>query len=57
MACSGSNNCQEHVKHGVFPRYNLVFKGFSRDIETPFNFQLAFVKKLLAEISWNFTKL
>ena len=51
MACSGSNNCQEHVKHGVFPRYNLVFKGFSRDIETPFNFQLAFVKKLLAEIS------
>ena len=51
MACSRGNNCQEHLKQGIFPRYNLVFKGFSRDIEIPFNFQLAFVKELLAEIS------
>ena len=51
MACRGGNNCQEYVKQEVFSQCNLVFKGFSRDIEIPYNFQLAFVKELSAEIS------
>ena len=29
----------------------VVFKGFRRDIEIPYKFQFAFVKKLPAEIS------
>ena len=57
MACRGGNNSQEHVKQGLFFRFNLVFKGFSKDIEIPYNLQLTFVKELLAWISWNLTKL
>ena len=48
MACRGGNNCQEHVKQGLFSLCNLVFKGFIKDIGIPYNFQLAFVKELPA---------
>lgn len=40
MACRGGNDCQEHVRQGVVSRCNLVFKGFGRDIEIPYSFQL-----------------
>ena len=54
MACRVGNNCQEHVKQVIFFRCNLVFVGFSRDIqcdiEIPINFQFGFVKELLNEI-------
>ena len=48
MACRASNNSQDHVKQGLFFGFNLVFKGFSKDIEIPYNLQLTFVKELMA---------
>ena len=46
-----------NMLNGVFSRFKLVFKGFSRDIGIPYNFQLTIMKELFVEISGNFTKL
>ena len=48
-----------HVKTRVTLKYFVTdcgFKGFSMDTEMPYSFQNVFVKEVLAEISWNFTK-
>ena len=40
-----------HVKQWVFCHCDLVYKGCCRDIEIPYNFQLASVEELFADIS------